>query len=59
MDLKEVQAPSEYRARVIKVDLDDNMTVPLCPDYFKEFYSDALPGNREKMVLNQKSCFLD
>lgn len=53
MDLKEVQAPSEYRARVIKIDLVDNMIVPLCPDYFKEFYSDAL------MVLNQKSCFLD
>lgn len=45
MDLKEVQVPSEYSARVIKVDLGDNMIVPLCPIYFKELYSDALPGN--------------
>lgn len=57
MDLKEVQVPSEYRATVIKVDLDDNMIVPLFPDYFKEICSDALPGNWEKMVLSKIAVF--
>ena len=57
MDLKEVQVPSENGARVIKVNWDDNIVVPLCPDFFKEVFSDALPGNSEKMVLSQNSCF--
>lgn len=49
MDLKEVQVPSENRARVIKVNSDDNMVVPLHPDFFKEVYSVAMPGTRRKM----------